>query len=84
MRGLKEREWGAKGVRQMHSTVDPTIEPPADRLYAVDPVGEEMTNLENYSPELPIPDQSCEELVVYEDLQRCRVGRETPVDHNLV
>lgn len=42
IRGLKLRECGAKGVTQMHIALAYTIEPPADRLYAVLPVGVAM------------------------------------------
>jgi hypothetical protein len=40
--GLKERLWGASGVRQIQSVLGCTRLPPADMLYAVDPVGVEM------------------------------------------
>ena len=40
--GLKDSEWGARGVRQMHLIVVSRIEPPAARLYAVEPVGVEI------------------------------------------
>ena len=38
--GRKEREWGQMGVMQSAGTPGWTMEPPAARLYAVDPVGE--------------------------------------------
>ena len=37
--GRKDRECGAIGVTQMHWVFAWTMEPPAERLYAVDPVG---------------------------------------------
>ena len=42
IRGLKLNECGASGVTHMHWVFACTIEPPADKLYAVDPVGVEM------------------------------------------
>ncbi len=45
MRGLKESEWGAIGVKMMAGTLLWTIGPPAARLYAVEPVGVEMISL---------------------------------------
>ncbi len=44
IRGLKLNEWGAKGVRHTHYVFAYTIEPPAERLYAVEPVGVAIIN----------------------------------------
>lgn len=41
MRGLNDSERGQIGVRRIHATIGDIIEPPADREYAVDPVGDE-------------------------------------------
>ena len=39
MSGRKDRLCGQMGVNRMHGTCGCTMEPPAARLYAVDPVG---------------------------------------------
>lgn len=39
IKGRKDRERGQIGVKRIHFTVGWTIEPPADREYAVEPVG---------------------------------------------
>ena len=45
IKGLNERECGARGVREIAGTLLCMIEPPAARLYAVDPVGVDMISL---------------------------------------
>jgi len=44
IKGLKDRECGAIGVKSMAGTLHYTIDPPAAKLYAVDPVGVEIIN----------------------------------------
>lgn len=45
IRGLKDREWGANGVKEIAGTLLYIIDPPAARLYAVDPVGVDIIKL---------------------------------------
>lgn len=42
MTGRNEREWGQMGVKRIAGTVGARMDPPADMLYAVDPVGVAM------------------------------------------
>ena len=45
-KGRKLRDWGHTGVRMTHCAQGLTMEPPALRLYAVDPVGVLTINLQ--------------------------------------
>ena len=45
IRGLNDNECGATGVSKIAGTLHYTIEPPAAKLYAVDPVGVDIISL---------------------------------------
>jgi len=85
MRGLKDSECGAIGVNRIAGTLLWTIDPPAARLYAVEPVGVEMISLYflNYSI-LPIPYCSGQVFSIDLNLNLNRIRTRPSVNHDLI
>jgi hypothetical protein len=76
--GRNDNECGASGVKEIDGTLLWTIDPPADRLYAVEPVGVAIINL-YYDflkiNNLPITNTGCEVAIINDYFNLNRIGR---------